>query len=124
MTVLIMIAALSFAAHTFYAATEWKEIDSKNYAPDIKLRLKAMMLKAANDASLFTGNPTTDLKNKDFAQYVPDVDKFYENETNRLVPINFALKIANMKKQGTPDAQIKVYTAALQKKLNAAAKVK
>ncbi len=113
----ILVSGIS-AAYSFFAGQDWVMLDQRGYSPALKTKIKILMLKSIHDASVYSGNPITYAGQKDFAQYVPEIDKFYSDKADLGMPLYFAFKLAHLKKQGLPEAQYKVYKASIEQKLN------
>jgi len=105
------------AAYKFFNGEDWIKIDEKTCPADLKIQMKLLSLKAVEGGSMFSGTPILAQNEQSVNAYIAAMDNFYSNEANRLIPLYFALKIASMEKQGIPAAQVRVYKAAIQKKL-------
>jgi len=117
LTVGLVLTQPAHSQYTFYTGVNWVKIDQKPFSSAVKTQIKALTLQAVNEASLFSGTPIVNPKERDLTKYIKDIDKFYIDNDNKIIPIYFALKIASMKKEGIPEMQIKVYKAAVMKKL-------
>lgn len=106
------------AAYHFFNGEDWVKIDQKTCPIDVKNNMKLMTLKAVEGGSLFSGTPILPQQEMNLSGYVEAVDMFYSNVTNREIPLYFALKIASMEKQGIPEAQVRLYRTAIQKKVS------
>jgi len=112
-----LIQSNSEAAYKFFCGKDWQDIDAKSYPASVKTEMKALLLKSANDATMFTGSPIVAKNDANFQEFVPFVDSVYAAKEYTDIPLQFALRIAVMKAQGVPDAQVRVFAASLLKKL-------
>lgn len=109
-------AATVASVARFCDGNEWKSIDSLNI-PDVeKMQLKGALLKVSVESSALIGMPIL-ASNAPFTEYISYVDKFYQIDQNLHLPVYFALKIADMAKNGADNAAITAYYTALTEKL-------
>ncbi len=101
------------AQYKFYAGDEWIAIGRGIPSASVRRHIKTLMLQAAQDASAFSGTPIISVNEKDLTKYIDDIDEFYGNKDNMAMPLYFALRIADMKKQGIPPQQVEAYRSLI-----------
>lgn len=117
LAMIFLFSGIVLAQFNFFSGDDWNKINSKDYSPETKTRLKLLILKTAQDASIFSGNPILSAAESNIPKYTSLIDKVYSTNENKNIPLYFALKIASMEKQGIPAEQIRIFKAALQKKM-------
>ena len=94
----------------------WQKISNLNIDDSQKIRFKSMLLKISIETSALSANPVIS-GSIQFPEYISYIDAFYQNPANGKIPIFFALKIADMAKQGAPQQQIVAFKLAVLKQL-------
>jgi hypothetical protein len=109
---------LSYAQYNFFAGQEWADINNDNMPDGQKIFVKKLLLKTAQDASIFSGTPIIAETQRDFGPYVDIVDSLYAQEDNSRLPIYFVFKIADMTKSNFDQRQIAMYKLAIMQQLD------
>ena len=100
----------------FTDGSDWNMLDAINVPPLDKVQLKLELVKLAFDSSLLSGKPLI-TSSAPLQTYVQDLDLFYRDTANSSIPLFFAIRIMDMKKNGTPEISIQGYKQVLTQKL-------
>ncbi len=124
--ILICIAAFtlysqtSYAQYNFFNGNDWIKINDSNMSVADKKRIKTMLLKSVYEASFFSGNPMIEIPNYDeikLKEYIEIIDNFFSKPENKIIPLHFTLKIADMIKNGEDNDAIARYRLVVLTKL-------
>lgn len=105
-----IVAQFSTTSPTLFNAQVWKEIDKFSASGQDRFLLKYMFVKSSIEASMLNGTQliTAKVSLKDI---IDTVDAFYADQSNKNVPLYFALVIANMIRSGRTEREILIYKA-------------
>ena len=116
LTVMIC-ATYAMAQYRFYGGEDWSFIESSTHPDQIKAKIKLLMIEASQQSAIFSGNPILSPDEKNFGRYIAGIDNFYSDDKNKVIPLYFAIKVAEMQLNGLPQEQVAVYAQAVVKKL-------
>lgn len=103
-------------SYRFFNGNDWNNIEKLSIAPQLKVMIKTIILRAVYESTLFSGAPVVEAEGV-ILSFLPDIDAFYKHEENRKFPLFFALKITEQYKKGASLAVIENYKKAILEKL-------
>ncbi|MDD5439530.1 MAG: hypothetical protein PHS37_05025 [Candidatus Omnitrophica bacterium] len=103
----------------YVGAADWNLINTFNIQPVDKSVMKIQLIKVSLEAGIINGNPLI-TPTVPLYTYLKDIDELYAEPRNASIPLYFAIKIADMKRSGTPAANIEGFKALLLQRLEKA----
>ena len=122
--VALLLMAGSFCARqaesqmTIFNGRDWVAIDEYKITLEEKQSIKESMVKAVVEAAYFNSVPVVAYDPEmNFKPFVDTIDKFYKIPENRIFPLYFTVKLAEMVQRHTPESVIHDYKIAVIDKL-------
>ena len=65
------------ASYKFFDGNDWANIEKLSIAPQLKVMIKFLVLRAVYESTVFSGTPVVAV-DRSVLNYIPDVDAFYK----------------------------------------------
>ena len=121
--ILFLTSSNVFAQYRFFDGNDWNLIKASGLNESDMEQVKVMLLKTIYETTIFDGTPMFAINsgkddflavyNQDFARYPAIIDLFYSRPENAGFPVFYALRIADMLKNGIPETEVEQYKQAI-----------
>jgi hypothetical protein len=103
-------------ANRFCDGGDWEKLNKLGISDSDKTLIKGLLIKVSIESSALNGTPLL-TSNKALTDYIDFIDTFYRSTENSVMPIFFALKIADLTQNNTDSTAIANYRLAVLGKL-------